>query len=532
MSGELLLLFTAQVALELRLKNATDLWHTQRNAAPTTKTSAVHRGSDLILAFVSLRMWNKRLVLVLICTPLVSAFVGSRCCSHDAFSPAVRQHRGHPVPPFVIASLAETSAPSPRRSTTQISLFPPMSSWYEWTRAASSLGLATAVGKMAHSSILVTLTAAAVLSNLLGWAPLVHPLYETCWDYFLPGSLVLLLFSLSSHTAKDPVKYTATPLTFIRRMAFPFGLASLASVVGCSIALFVSRIFHPILLPPTQALEALSCLVASFIGGSVNFMATARLIGSSSAVLSAMAAADLFVMAVYFGVLGIAANSTRLKQWITGQTVNGDALIVDSKNDQPAKLSNTTPNKMSLWQRTKGSVLALSISAVLVEFANYCERRINHVVPGTACAVLALVTPLIRQLIPTAALAVAPFWSELSFLALFAAIGLTANVGSALRAGPGCLLLSLLALVVHVLVVLGGTAVWNRTVECRRSVDLETILIASNAAIGGPATAAAWAGQRAPQWALAATVWGVVGYATGTTFGVWFYQAAGQWLAF
>jgi uncharacterized membrane protein len=56
-------------------------------------------------------------------------------------------------------------------------------------------------------------------------------------------------------------------------------------------------------------------------------------------------------------------------------------------------------------------------------------------------------------------------------------------------------------------------------------VRWEDVLIASNAAIGGPATAAAFCGQlaesnpRKPGLTLAATVYGVVGYATGTTIG-------------
>jgi uncharacterized membrane protein len=144
-------------------------------------------------------------------------------------------------------------------------------------------------------------------------------------------------------------------------------------------------------------------------------------------------------------------------------------------------------------------------------------------------------------MIPTQALAVAPFWSQVLFLMLFASIGVTADFGSAFRAGPGCLVLSLLAVLVHVAVVIGGASFWNRAVTHYQqpskghffalpSIGLEQVLIASNAAIGGPATAAAWAGQRAPQWALAATVWGVVGYATGTTLGVWFYRVAGQWI--
>ena len=62
-------------------------------------------------------------------------------------------------------------------------------------------------------------------------------------------------------------------------------------------------------------------------------------------------------------------------------------------------------------------------------------------------------------------------------------------------------------------------------------MQLADVLGASNAAIGGPATAAAF-GARIPcknprekqAWTIAGTVWGVVGYAVGTTIGVTLYR--------
>lgn len=60
-----------------------------------------------------------------------------------------------------------------------------------------------------------------------------------------------------------------------------------------------------------------------------------------------------------------------------------------------------------------------------------------------------------------------------------------------------------------------------------KSIKLEHVLVASNAAIGGPATAAAFAcGQTSANVDLAnaATVWGVVGYAIGTGIGICLYE--------
>jgi uncharacterized membrane protein len=98
---------------------------------------------------------------------------------------------------------------------------------------------------------------------------------------------------------------------------------------------------------------------------------------------------------------------------------------------------------------------------------------------------------------------------------------MSANIGNALKAGPACLWFSMAALLVHVLVTLGGSLLCSKSIF--PNIQLQHVLVASNAAIGGPATAAAYCGQikqRARGLALAATLWGVVGYAIGTGIGV------------
>jgi uncharacterized membrane protein len=82
----------------------------------------------------------------------------------------------------------------------------------------------------------------------------------------------------------------------------------------------------------------------------------------------------------------------------------------------------------------------------------------------------------------------------------------------------------------------------NNDVEFNDNIDgvgLEEAWIASNAAIGGPATAAAYVmncmkgrsvrDDRLLQGrTIAATVWGVVGYAVGTVLGVAMYNWTGR----
>ena len=199
-----------------------------------------------------------------------------------------------------------------------------------------------------------------------------------------------------------------------------------------------------------------------------------------------MAAADLLVMAVYFAVLGVAVSSRTLRQWVMGKNFTTSKEKVQKTKDivvaeTYTSTLSTNHSKLSWGGRLQGSLIALTTTWLLVEFAHICEDALARIIPGTACGVLAIVTPLVQRHVPAQAVAVAPFWSEISFLTLFASIGLTAHLGSALRAGPGCLVLSMVALMVHVAVLLLGTAAWNRLAPRRRVVDLDTALIASNA---------------------------------------------------
>jgi len=314
----------------------------------------------------------------------------------------------------------------------------------------------------------------------------------------------------------------------IRRMSIPFGLASIGSILGCILSFAICRQF-PQLLPPKEALIAVSCLVASFVGGSVNFFATAALIGDrSSSTLSSMATADLVVMAIYFALLSTALHSNRLKRLFEDdreQRVHStfDSLLPESPDD-----SFHVQNPIR-WAR---ATLLVSVMALaIVRMASRIDTFLQDLVPGTACAVIAALVPLLNNWMPSSShlwqdmQSVASPLADFSFLLFFSSIGMSADLTAVMRCGPACLLISLAALFVHMIVALTGS--WLARQWCS-TIRLEDVLVASNAAIGGPATAAAFCGRipgrRQKGLTLAATTWGVVGYAIGTTIGVTLYR--------
>lgn len=406
-----------------------------------------------------------------------------------------------------------------------------------------------------NSGILTSLAVSSLMFSRI--APSTHFLYDMCWSTFLPASLALLLLGMShtgtaiitTTTKEEEVKISHDDEesigTVVRRLAFPFGLASIGSLIGCTASFLLCRSFHSSflwLLSPLDAAWAGACLSASLVGGSVNFLATAAWIASQTyhhghhhqaktTLVSAMTAADLIVMAIYFALMAAASQSLSLKRWFDRTSMNTDnsshvrgertsAAVAVAARNTDVKTTSDIRNITSFYVPT--AALVTTIAFALVRVGQVLERKCN--IPGMACAFLAAVTPWVRTYMPSQASIVAPPLSQFCFFLLFAAVGVTADLGAALQSGPACLIFAAVALMVHGLVLLIGG---RYLLPAGRPHTFLDCLIASNAAIGGPATAATFCGtikNNTQALTIAATIWGVFGYAIGTTVGVGMYR--------
>ena len=410
------------------------------------------------------------------------------------------------------------------------------------------------------TGILATLVTAAFLSNF-GIAPPTHRLYDLCWTTFLPASLALLLLAYRSaesnglqNSAGDgnTKPYEEPIANSIRTVSLPFVIASLGSLVGCLTSFLLFSKLPWLGLSLEDARVAAACLSASFVGGSVNFFATARLINASPTLLGSLATSDLIVMAIYFAFLTASLGSKYFRNLFSNQfsatTSYTNVPITSepsfSKSQQLLTLSQSSAHKnqglskQSIFPRkSKAFVLIGSMAFGIVHFANRMEQLVGRWIPGAACAVIAVVAPLFNNYFSAKN---SPLWMEMQTIAsplsdlcfhwLFASIGTSANIQQALLTGPACLIFSSLALALHIGITFVGCYHAKRRLSLTR-MELEDVLIASNAAIGGPATAAAFCsrmhGPRLRGWTMAATVWGVVGYAIGTMIGVGMFQLVG-----
>jgi len=440
----------------------------------------------------------------------------------------------------------------------------------------------------------ITLLTAAILSNTSRVVPTDHILYDLCWSIFLPASLVLALLSTSStseeltgSSTSSATEISSNVNNSILGMALPFAAGSIGSVIGCCVSFFLCK-FHDVKATAILA----GCLCASYIGGTVNFFAAAKILmpmfkcdsssgrdGGIGSLFGSLAAADLVVMAIYFAVLSFASKSTLLQRLFPNRNDDDENLLSISNNDVMAP-SDSVVSDESLRESSRkdstiyaslGSTITAVIWAFLVSLltvlaATDLEKRVNNLVPGTMCAFLALFGLMSERLVgiglnrnqkrsSKSFLArslekvplVSPALSSMCFYLLFASIGTTADVTSAVASGPTALVFASLALAIHFVTVLVATFLGGRL--SRRTkihhlpTTLQEMLTASNAAIGGPSTAAAFAADLVPitpssransqlrrSLVLGATFWGVFGYAIGTATGVSLTKALMRWV--
>jgi len=457
--------------------------------------------------------------------------------------------------------------------------------------AIATLSVSAAAGTVADkmkllggggSGTVVSLLVASVLSNI-GLAPSSHPLYDICWTKLLPASLALMLmtgFRGDDHELLKEVDTAGADVvkTTIKSVSLPFAIGSLGSVLGCILSFAGSLLLGGKAgrwsLPPCDAAVAAGCICSSYVGGTVNLFATARILGDSlkssdpnavalESLLGSIAAADLLVMAVYFAGLSAAVKSPYFKRMFPGRPKGeqngGEGTITataDVLKDTSIESQISASVGLQLHRETRpvaAVTFASALSYGIVNLSSRFERAFYSLcgVPGMGCAAIAVLSTAFGRLLGRIKIVwtsakgedqevfpwlqdemnrVCPKLSGLCFHLLFAAIGTAANVGVALQHGPASFLFALSALMFHFVTILLGSFSLTQMLP-KSKLSIEEVAVASNAAIGGPATAAAFAGSlcigndrrssmKRRGLILAGTVWGVVGYAIGTAMGV------------
>lgn len=268
-------------------------------------------------------------------------------------------------------------------------------------------------------------------------------------------------------------------------------------------------------MPRGTAAQIAGAVTATYVGGSVNLLAVASAVGlvgatsvGGSSLLGALAAADIFLMSVYFSAL-VAAHKT---------LGSADLESLEGK-------STGTGRRTLTFRRSIADTLSLlAIGSTICSFGNAVAGV--SPLPGTSTMAVTLLTVgatrLLRRFAPAFLSSLsrsAPMVATILLNSFFGSVGASGRWAEVVGVAPAIFVFAALALAVHMVFMAAGAAIANAL--CGAGLGVDEIIVASNANIGGPSTAATFAGLLGKNdLVVPAAVWGTVGYAIATTLGV------------
>ena len=357
---------------------------------------------------------------------------------------------------------------------------------WEWAKKISGAIIAL-LGAMALSNARIIPTSSLWFDTII-------------WSYVIPISIPLLLFNCN---IKKIFKESG-------RLLGIFLLGSFATAIAALLAYLVFKNYI------NEAASVSAIMSGSYIGGGVNFAALAQNFNVDGKILAATTVADNLMMAIYFFTLLFIANNPLFKKLY--------------KHTSIEKKDNT-----NYWEAKPISIFDISMNLALSVLIVYIAEVMSKLVLGIESS--SLLGKIIIELggnkyvlITTISLIIATVFSTkmekingskeigtfLIYLFLFT-IGVPASLSLIITKAP--LLLALCAFIIAIHMVI--TFIFGKIFK----FSLEEIILASNANIGGPTTAAAfaisqgWNNLIAP-CVLVGTLGYIIGTYTGTLIGI------------
>ena len=394
------------------------------------------------------------------------------------------------------------------------SLISAESTWILWAVLASCAALAIFLEQKYSWASKVTgcilaLTFTLILSNLK-IIPTEAPVYDAVWDYVVPLAVPMLLFNADiKKIGRDS-----------GRVLIIYLFSGIGTILGGFVAYFALK----------NAIPALNDIVPMFVGtytgGSVNFVAMSQQYKVPGATVSAALVADNLLMALYFFSLMALPTKAVIKKHYKMPLVN--ALEEQSESDKEANKTMAAKYWGAKEISLKDIAFTVALSFVIVAVSDKLATVFGDLFKGEGAVsailggllgnkylLMTTITMIIASAFPKQISSIRGSQEIGTFLIylFFAVIGAPASIGLILRESPLLLLFALIVVLINLIVSL----IFGKLFK----FNIEEIIIASNANVGGPTTAAAMAVSKGwTELIVPALLVGTLGYVIGNYYGI------------
>lgn len=359
------------------------------------------------------------------------------------------------------------------------------------------------------SGAIITLIIAMVLANIR-IIPTSCVLYnDIVWGIIVPAAIPMLLLQCNLKKIWNETG----------RMLIIFAIGAVGTTIGAFLAYYLLK--APFGNDENLARVA-SMMTGSYIGGSVNFAAMASQYAAGDDITAAATVADNLLMAAYFFVLIAFAASKFFR------TKFSHPYIDELESGSSADASKT--QAAAFWSRKDISLKDIAFNIAYAVTIVFCARLIAGIF--SAIEATGIISNFLTKFlespyvwITTLSVITATFFSKKAenlngsqeigtfFIYLFLfVIGVPANIYTVITKSPLLLVMTGIMVIVNMLFCFIGSKILK--------FNLEEAIIASNANIGGPTTAAGMAiSQGWTSLTVPAMLIGTLGYVLGNYMG-------------
>ena len=385
--------------------------------------------------------------------------------------------------------------------------------WALWTVLAGSAALAIYLEqryKWANkvTGCILALLFAMILSNL-NIIPAESPVYDNVWGYVVPLAVPMLLFNANiRNIGKDS-----------GRILIIYLISGVGTVLGGITGFFLLKDFIP------QLSNIAPMFVGTYTGGSVNFVAMSESFKVDGGTVSAALVADNLLMALYFFILiAIPTINFFMKKFTHPYIDELNAKVKTNDSNETLASQYWGAKEISLLDIAMTVAFAfmiVTISTTLGQFlsTNFMSKDFFSTILreffGNKYLLMTTFTMILATIFSKQFKKIRGSQEIGTFLIylFFAVIGAPASIKLIITESPLLLVFAFIVVLFNMVV----TFLFGKIFK----FSIEECIIASNANVGGPTTAAAMAVSKG--WTaliVPALLVGTLGYVIGNYYGL------------